>query len=178
MVDWLLPWLQYNTKVTWPLQSKMAATTKSLLCSSWIILLLILTFCTGKFTSYSIFLKVYKYDHCHELMVCFCLVTQFVYMLLVHLQYLLLQRHHTCIDCASSGKVNHEFHETCHSVTSYLMQKRLQTMLWHLNARVNSHQRWKQTRFRVCFHLWCELTSTTNVTEWRVSWNSWYGIDR
>ena len=38
------------------------------------------------------------------------------------------------------------------------MTKRLQTMLWHHNARVNSHQRWKQTRFRVCFHLWCELT--------------------
>ena len=33
-------------------------------------------------------------------------------------------------------------------------------MLWHQNARVNSPQRWKQTRFRVCFHLWCELTST------------------
>ena len=47
------------------------------------------------------------------------------------------------------------FHEKC-----------LQTMLWHHNARVNSHQRWKQTRFRVCFHLWCELTSTMNVTQW------------
>ena len=35
----------------------------------------------------------------------------------------------------------HEFHETCHSVTL-----------------VNSHQRWKQTRNRGCFHLWCELT--------------------
>ena len=42
------------------------------------------------------------------------------------------------------------------------------------NARVNSHQRWKQTRFRVCFHLWCELTTTMSVTEWQVSWNSWY----
>ena len=51
-------------------------------------------------------------------------------------------------------------------------EKRLQTMLWHHNARVNSHQRWKQTRFRVCCHLWCELTSTMNVTEWQVSWNS------
>ena len=39
------------------------------------------------------------------------------------------------------------------------------------NARVNSHQRWKQMRFRVCFHLWCELTSTRNVTDWQVSWN-------
>ena len=47
-------------------------------------------------------------------------------------------------------------------------------MLWHHNARVNSHQRWKQTRFRVCFHLWCELTSTINVTEWQLSWNSCY----
>ena len=52
-------------------------------------------------------------------------------------------------------------------------EKRLQTMLWHQNARVNSHQRWKQTRFRVCFHLWCELTSTMNVMERHVSWNSW-----
>ena len=32
-------------------------------------------------------------------------------------------------------------------------EKRAQTMLWHHNARVNSHQRWNQTRFRVCFHL-------------------------
>ena len=53
------------------------------------------------------------------------------------------------------------------------LKKDSQTMLWHLNARVNSRQRWKQTRFRVCFHLWCELTSTMNVTEWQVSWNSW-----
>ena len=51
-------------------------------------------------------------------------------------------------------------------------QKRLRALLWHHNARVNSHQRWKQTWFRVCFHLWCELTSTMNVTEWQVSWNS------
>ena len=35
-----------------------------------------------------------------------------------------------------------------------------ETMLWCYNAIVNSHQRWKQTRNRVCFHLWCELTST------------------
>ena len=46
-------------------------------------------------------------------------------------------------------------------------------MLWHHNARVNSHQRLKQMPFRVCFHLWCELTITMNVTEWHVSWNSW-----
>ena len=46
-------------------------------------------------------------------------------------------------------------------------------MLWHHYAGVNSHQRWKQTQFRVCFHLWCELTITMNVTEWQVSWNSW-----
>ena len=50
----------------------------------------------------------------------------------------------------------------------------LQTMLWYNNARVNSHQRWKQTRNRVCFHLWCELTSTVKVTEWQVSWNSYW----
>ena len=30
----------------------------------------------------------------------------------------------------------------------------------------------KAKRFCICFHLWCELTSTTNVTEWQVSWNS------
>ena len=44
----------------------------------------------------------------------------------------------------------------------FLEKKRLQTMLWHHNARVNSHQRWKQMRFSVCFLLWCELTSTMN----------------
>ena len=55
-------------------------------------------------------------------------------------------------------------------------EKRLQTMLWYHNARVNSHQRWKQVWFRICFHLWCELTSTMNVTEWQVSWNSWYAV--
>ena len=27
-------------------------------------------------------------------------------------------------------------------------------------------------RFSVCFHLWCELTTTISVTEWQVSWNS------
>ena len=45
---------------------------------------------------------------------------------------------------------------------------------WHFNS-------WKKTpidavtpqRFRVCFHLWCELTTTMNVTEWQVSWNSY-----
>ena len=42
-------------------------------------------------------------------------------------------------------------------------EKRRRTMLRHHNARVNSHQRWKQTRFRVCFHLWCELTSTMSA---------------
>ena len=51
-------------------------------------------------------------------------------------------------------------------------EKRLQLMLLHHNARVNSHQRWKQMGFRICFHLWCELTITVNVMEWQVSWNS------
>ena len=55
--------------------------------------------------------------------------------------------------------IYHEFHESCHSVIFIVV--------------VNSHQRWKQTRFRVCFHLWCELTTTMNITEWQVSWNSW-----
>ena len=59
-----------------------------------------------------------------------------------------------------------------------LHENRLQMMLWHHNTRVNSHQRWKQTRFRVCFHLWCELTSTMNVTEWQVSWNSWRFLEK
>ena len=56
---------------------------------------------------------------------------------------------------------------------SLFHEKRLQTMQWHQNARVYSHQRWQQMRFCVSFHLWCELTSTMNVTEWQVSWNSW-----
>ena len=42
-------------------------------------------------------------------------------------------------------------------------EKRCQTMLGSHNARVNSHQRWKQTRNRVCFHLWCELTITISA---------------
>ena len=53
------------------------------------------------------------------------------------------------------------------------MIPRLQTMLWHHNTRVNSHQRWKQMQFRVCFHLWCEQATTMNVTKLEVSWNSW-----
>ena len=55
-----------------------------------------------------------------------------------------------------------DFHETCNAVSFIVL--------------VNSHQRWKQTRFRVCFHLWYELTSTMNVTEWQVSWNSCYNV--
>ena len=39
---------------------------------------------------------------------------------------------------------DHELNESCHSVTFIVL--------------VNSHRRWKQTRNRVCFHLWCELT--------------------
>ena len=31
-------------------------------------------------------------------------------------------------------------------------------------------------RFRVCFHLLCELASTMNVTEWQVSWNSLFAV--
>ena len=42
-----------------------------------------------------------------------------------------------------------------------------QAMLWNHNARVNSHQRWKQTRICVCFHLWCELTSTMSTIKLR-----------
>ena len=38
----------------------------------------------------------------------------------------------------------HDFQETCHSVTFIVL--------------VNSHQRWKQTQKRICFHLWSELT--------------------
>ena len=45
---------------------------------------------------------------------------------------------------ASLTTSDHEFHETRHSVIFIVL--------------VNSHQRWKQTRFHVCFHLWCELT--------------------
>ena len=61
---------------------------------------------------------------------------------------------------------SHEFHETCHSFTSYFLKKDSQHC-WHNNARVNSHHRWKQTWFRVCFHLWRELTSRMNVKEWQ-----------
>ena len=46
------------------------------------------------------------------------------------------------------------------------------------NASVNSHQRWKQTRNRVCFHPWCELT----LALWchSIVWSpfSWYKMYR
>ena len=42
-------------------------------------------------------------------------------------------------------------------------------------ARVNSHQRWKQTRIRVCFHLWCELTRTMS-TIWLRGITALFGI--
>ena len=55
----------------------------------------------------------------------------------------------------------HEFHETCHSATFIVI--------------VNSHQRWKQKRNRICFHLWCELTLAlwfhSIVWESFFSWN-------
>ena len=57
-------------------------------------------------------------------------------------------------------RTGHEFHETCHSVTFI--------------AVVNLHQRWKQTRNRVCFHLWCELTLALwcHSSVWSLlSWN-------
>ena len=70
----------------------------------------------------------------------------------------------------------HEFQETCHFVTLIVV--------------VNSHQRWKQTRNRFCFHLWCELTlalwshniiwsisnKCNNVLLYKLFWSSfsWY----
>ena len=54
----------------------------------------------------------------------------------------------------------------------FISWKKTPMMLWHHNAKVNSHQRWKPTRNRVCFHLWCELTCTMDVTEWQATWNS------
>ena len=69
-------------------------------------------------------------------------------------------------------QTGHEFHETCDSLTLYFMKKKIPNDAVTPQRHLNSHQRWKQTRFRVCFHLWCELTSTMNVTAWHVSWNS------
>ena len=59
------------------------------------------------------------------------------------------------------SSASHEFHETCQSVTFYVL--------------VNSHQRWKQTQNRVCCHLWCELTLALwcNSIVWILfSWNN------
>ena len=53
--------------------------------------------------------------------------------------------------------------------------KILQTMLWHHSARAIHTKDESKLRFSVCFHLWCELTTTMNVTEWQVSWNSYKG---
>ena len=65
----------------------------------------------------------------------------------------------SCCTCQSTN-ASHEFHGTCHSVTFIVL--------------VNSHQRWKQTRNRVCFHLWCELTLALwcHSIVWSIfSWN-------
>ena len=56
----------------------------------------------------------------------------------------------------------HEFHETCHSVTFYFMKK---DSKWCCDTTT--------PELCVCFYLWCELTSTINVREWQVAWNSW-----
>ena len=50
---------------------------------------------------------------------------------------------------------NHELHETCHSVTFIVL--------------VNSHQRWKQTWNRVCFHLGVDWL-------WRCGVTASYGV--
>ena len=41
------------------------------------------------------------------------------------------------------------------------------TMLESIHTKDES-----KLRFSTCFHLWCELTTTINVTEWQVSWIS------
>ena len=48
------------------------------------------------------------------------------------------------VDSQKTSDHVHECYETCHSITFIVP--------------VNSHQRWKQTLNRVCFHLQCELT--------------------
>ena len=82
----------------------------------------------------------------------------------------------TCVEKYLTCPRNHDISWIPRNLSFHYIlfhEKGLQTMLWHHNARVDSQQRWKQTRFRICFHLWCELTSTMNVTERQVSWNSW-----
>ena len=44
---------------------------------------------------------------------------------------------------------------TCSFLNSLKLVIPLHSLYWSV---VNSHQRWKQTRNRVCFHLCCELT--------------------
>ena len=58
----------------------------------------------------------------------------------------------------------HEFHETCHSVTFIVL--------------VNSHQRWKQMRNRVCFHLWCEFTLALWMDGWMREFNATFAYVR
>ena len=78
-------------------------------------------------------------------------LAQFLVLIIWHIVFLQIHR---------SGHTSHEFHETCHSVTCIVL--------------VNSHQRWKQTRYCVCFHLWCELTLALwchSIIWSRFSWN-------
>ena len=100
-------------------------------------------------------------------MSCKDLSSNVIHQVMCSMKTCTLQNPHGFLKCCSWIPWNLSFHYIIYFI-------RLQTMLWHHNARVNSHQRWKQTRNRVCFHLWCELTSTMNVTEWQVSWILWY----
>ena len=60
---------------------------------------------------------------------------------------------------------NHQVAKSREILMFVCLQKRDQTMMWHHDARVNLHQGWKQTRIRVCFHLWGELTSTMSTID-------------
>ena len=83
--------------------------------------------------------------------------SQLLTFLLVSGEYGLLQQMWMLCNLATAFSVQivwletskHQFHETCHSVTFIVLVNSHQR--W-------THQRWKQTRNRICFHLWCELT--------------------
>ena len=70
-------------------------------------------------------------------------------------------------------KGSHELHENCHSVTFYFMKKKDSRRCCDITMPESIHTKDEsKLRFSASFHLWCELTTTINVTEWQVSWNS------
>ena len=54
----------------------------------------------------------------------------------------------------------------------WISLQRICWLQWFLSGRETIARENSKWIWQFCFHLWCELTSTMNVTDWQVSWNS------